>query len=249
MTTPGSLESRNGVPPQQYGDFAFLLHCVKSMKSDGKCAIILPPMAYWTRVVMRRELRKWLIEQRCSLASSPFPPMRSMALPLPGNVLILDNHRVQDGRVLHRCSELGYKDADSRYVLREQTSNERFDVWRHAKNEPHFAHPVYLRTTQQDGEDAPMYEIQRNAFNLNMSRYVVPKDKEIHQNLDGHLHGGIRSLTLTACKKYWDICPSLRTALVRGRFREGFFSLAVENRALLRPSQREELQDAEGCVR
>ena len=31
-----------GVPPQQYGDFAFLLHCVKSMKPNGKCAIILP---------------------------------------------------------------------------------------------------------------------------------------------------------------------------------------------------------------
>lgn len=224
--TWGRWSSEMGVPPQQYGDFAFLLHCVKSMKSDGKCAIILPN-GVLTRGGDEEKLRKWLIEQRLLSGIIAFPANAFYGTSIAGNVLILDNHRVQDGVFFIDASELGYKDADSKIRLREQDIKRVIDVWRRRKDEPHFAHLSTFETTQQDGEEAPMYEIQRNTFNLNMSRYVVPKDKEIHQNIDGHLHGGIPVADIDRLQKYWDICPSLRTALFVP-FREGFFSLAVE---------------------
>ena len=72
-----------------------------------------------------------------------------------------------------------------------------------------------------------MYEIQRNGFNLNMSRYVVPKDKEIHQNIDGHLHGGIPVFDIERLQEYWYICPTLKDALFNP-LRKDFFTLTVE---------------------
>ena len=215
-----------GVPPQQYGDFAFLLHCVKSMKPNGKCAIILPN-GVLTRGGDEEKLRKWLMEQRLLSGIIAFPANAFYGTSIAGNVLVLDNHRVADGVFFIDASELGYKDADSKIRLREQDIKRVIDVWRARKDVPHFAHLSTFETTQQEGEETPMYEIQRNGYNLNMSRYVVPKDKEIHQNIDGHLHGGIPAYDIDQLQGYWDMCPSLRKALFVP-FREGFYSLAVD---------------------
>jgi len=215
-----------GVPPQQYGDFAFLLHCIKSMKPTGKCAIILPN-GVLTRGGDEEKLRKWLIEQRLLSGIIAFPSNAFYGTSIAGNVLVLDNHRVQDGVFFIDASNLGYKDADSKIRLREQDIKRVIDVWKRRKDEPHFAHLSTFKTTQLKGEDIPMYEIQRNGFNLNMSRYVVPKDKEVYQNIDGHLHGGIPIFDIERLQQYWNICPTLRTTLFTP-FREGFFSLTVE---------------------
>ena len=214
-----------GVPPQQYGDFAFLLHCVKSMKPTGKCAIILPN-GVLTRGGDEEKLRKWLIEQRLLSGIIAFPANAFYGTSIAGNVLVLDNHRVQDGVFFIDASDLGYKDSDSKTRLREQDIKRVIDVWNRRKDEPHFAHLSTFDTTQLESESTPMYEIQRNGFNLNMSRYVIPKDKDIHQNIDGHLHGGIPSSDIDRLQLFWDICPTLRDALF-SPFREGFFSLAV----------------------
>lgn len=215
-----------GVPPQQYGDFAFLLHCVKSMRPNGKCAIILPN-GVLTRGGDEERLRKWLMEQRLLSGIIAFPANAFYGTSIAGNVLVLDNHRVADGVFFIDASELGYKDADSKIRLREQDIKRVIDVWRARKDVPHFAHLSTFEATQQEGEETPMYEIQRNGYNLNMSRYVVPKDKEIHQNIDGHLHGGIPAYDIDQLQGYWDMCPSLREALFVP-FREGFYSLAVD---------------------
>ncbi len=45
VATPNSDEFDRfvwGVPPEKNGDFAFLLHILKSLKSTGKAAVILP---------------------------------------------------------------------------------------------------------------------------------------------------------------------------------------------------------------
>lgn len=227
-----------GVPPQQYGDFAFLLHCVKSMKPNGKCAIILPN-GVLTRGGDEERLRKWLIEQRLLSGIIAFPANAFYGTSIAGNVLVLDNHRVQDGVFFIDASNLGYKDADSKIRLREQDIKRVIDVWRCRKDEPHFAHLSTFETSQLEGEDIPMYEIQRNGFNLNMSRYVIPVDKEIHQDIDGHLHGGIPEFDIERLGKYWDICSTLRAALFHP-FRKGFFSLCVEKNKISETIKNEE---------
>ena len=224
--TYGRWNPDMGVPPQQYGDFAFLLHCVKSLKPNGKCAIILPN-GVLTRGGDEERLRKWLIEQRLLSGIIAFPANAFYGTSIAGNVLVIDNHRVTDGVFFIDASGLGYKDADSKIRLREQDIKRIVDVWKERKDVLHFAHLSTFESSQQDGEESPMYEIQRNGYNLNMSRYVIPVDKEIHQNIDGHLHGGIPAFDIERLQDFWEICPSLRKVLFTP-LRDGFFSLAVD---------------------
>jgi hypothetical protein len=152
-----------GVPPQQYGDFAFLMHCVKCLKSDGKCAIILPN-GVLTRGGEEAKLRKWLVEQRLLSGIIAFPANTFFGTSIAGNVLVIDKTRPQDGVFFIDASELGYKDADSKIRLREQDIKRIVDVWRARQDVPHFAHLATFDAEQKENEDVAMYEVERNGF-------------------------------------------------------------------------------------
>lgn len=214
-----------GVPPQQYGDFAFLLHCVKSLKYDGVCAIILPN-GVLTRGGDEARLRKWLVEQRLLSGIIAFPANAFFGTSIAGNVLVIDKKRSHDGVLFIDASELGYKDADSKIRLREQDIKRVTDVWRARKDVPHFAHLATYDLEQKENESVPMYEIERNGFALNLSLYVTPRDKEIHQNIEAHLHGGIPSFDVERMQDYWDVCNDLKQSLFIP-LREGYFDLAI----------------------
>lgn len=220
-----------GVPPQQYGDFAFLLHCVRSLKHDGKCAIILPN-GVLTRGGEEQRLRKWLVDEQHILSGIiAFPANAFFGTSIAGNVLILDKRRVDDGVFFIDASDLGYKDADSKIRLREQDIKRIIDVWRERKNVPHFAYLATYEKTKQEGEKEGQYQIERNDFALNLSLYVTPVDKEVHQNIEAHLHGGIPVADIDRLNRYWNICPSLRGALF-SPLRDGFVRLNVDKKSI-----------------
>lgn len=227
----GRWNNEIGVPPQQYGDFAFLLHCIKSLKHDGKCAIILPN-GVLTRGGSEAKLRKWIIEQKLLSGVIAFPPNAFFGTSIAGNVLIIDKTHRQDGVFFIDASDLGYKDADSKIRLREQDIKRITDVWRERKDVPHFAHLSTYKKDKMDGEDVAMYEIERNGFLLNLALYVTPIDKEIHQNIEAHLHGGLPTADIERMQGYWDVCSSLRNALFKSQ-RKGFEQLAVDANDIL----------------
>lgn len=214
-----------GVPPQQYGDFAFLMHCVRSLKAGGKCAIILPN-GVLTRGGDEERLRRWLIEQHLLSGVISFPANAFFGTSIAGNVLMIDNARVHDGVFFIDGSELGYKDADSKIRLREQDIKRVIDTWRSRKDVPHFAHLATYEATLQEGDERAMYEIERNNFALNLSLYVAPIDKEIHQNIEAHLKGGIPEEDVERLAHYWDVCPSLKASLF-APLRPGFCQLQI----------------------
>lgn len=224
--TYGRWNSEIGVPPQQYGDYAFLLHCVKSLKATGKCAIILPN-GVLTRGGDEARLRRWLVEQHLITGIIAFPANAFFGTSIAGNVIVLDNRRKSDGIFFIDASNLGYKDEDSKIRLREQDIKRVIDVWRERKDVPHFAYLATYKTTQQEGEDHPMYQVEREGFALNLSLYVTPEDDEVHQDIDAHLHGGIPENDVERLSKFWSVCSTLRAALFKS-FRPGFVKLAVE---------------------
>ena len=217
--------SEIGVPPQQYGDFAFLLHCVKSLKSGGKCAIILPN-GVLTRGGDEEKLRKWLVEQQLLSGIIACPQNAFFGTSIAGNILIIDKKRSKDGVFFIDASELGYKDADSKIRLREQDIKKITDVWRKREDVKHFAHLATYEKVLHEGEEEPTYEIEHNGFALNLSLYVTPVDKEVHQNIEAHLHGGIPNDDINRLQQYWDVCSTLKNALF-SPLRDGFSKLAV----------------------
>lgn len=227
----GRWNSEIGVPPQQYGDFAFLLHCIKSLNHDGKCAIILPN-GVLTRGGSEAKLRKWIIEQKLLSGVIAFPQNAFFGTTIAGNVLIIDKKHKQDGVFFIDASDLGYKDDDSKIRLREQDIKRITDVWRERKDVPHFAHLSSYERKKLDGETVAKYEIERNDFALNLSLYVVPVDKEVHQNIDAHLHGGLPESDIERMQNYWDICPTLKNDLFKPQ-RDGYEELGIDKKDIL----------------
>ena len=218
----GRWNQEIGVPPQQFGDFAFLLHCVRSLKSDGVCAIILPN-GVLTRGGDEQRLRKWLVDDQHILAGViAFPANAFFGTSIAGNVLIIDKKRQHKGVFFIDASSLGYKDADSKIRLREQDIKRIIDVWRAQEDVPHFSRLVTYET-----DETGKYEIERNDFSLNISLYVTPVDKEVHQDIEAHLKGGIPIADIERMEEYWSICPTLKNVLFK-KFREGYAQLSID---------------------
>lgn len=224
--TFGRWNQEIGVPPQQFGDFAFLLHCVRSLKPEGVCAIILPN-GVLTRGGEEQRLRRWLVDDQHILSGViSFPANAFFGTSIAGNVLILDKKRKHKGVFFIDASSLGYKDADSKIRLREQDIKRIIDVWRAQEDVPHFSRLVTY-VADENGQ----YEIERNDFSLNMSLYVAPVDTEIHHDIEAHLHGGLPLADIERMADYWTICPSLRSALF-APLREGYAQLAIDKSAI-----------------
>ncbi len=227
-----------GVPPQQYGDFAFLMHCVKSLKPEGVCAIILPN-GVLTRGGDEARLRKWLVDDQHILKGIiAFPANTFFGTTIAANVLILDKKRSHDGVFFIDASDCGYKDEDSKTRLREQDIKRIIDVWNERKNVPNFAYLATYKTAKREGETIEMYEIERNGFALNMSLYVTPKDKDIHHDIEAHLHGGIPQTDIERMNHVWAICPTLKSALFT-EMRAGYAALSMEKSDLAETIQNE----------
>ncbi len=229
----GRWNQEIGVPPQQFGDFAFLLHCVRSLKPEGVCAIILPN-GVLTRGGEEQKLRRWLVDEQHILSGViAFPANAFFGTSIAGNVLILDKRRKHKGVFFIDGSSLGCKDADSKIRLGEQDIKRVIDVWRAQEDVPYFS-----RLVTYDTDESGKYEIERNDFSLNMSLYVTPIDTEIHHDIEAHLHGGMPIADVERMADYWNICPSLRDVIF-APLHDGYVKLAVEKLAIAQTIRQE----------
>src|SRR5262249_21559944 len=75
----------------------------------------------------------------------------------------------------------------------------------------------------------PLAEITdpKNDFNLNLPRYIDSTEPEDLQDIDGHLRGGIPERDIEALERYWQVIPSVRTALFKHANRPGYCKLTV----------------------
>jgi type I restriction enzyme M protein len=74
-------------------------------------------------------------------------------------------------------------------------------------------------------------EIERNDFNLNLSRYIDSQVPEDLHDIEGHLKGGIPAADVEALQRYWAVCPLLKTALFTPN-RPGYSDLDVGETAI-----------------
>lgn len=200
-----------GVPPQQYGDFAFLMHVVRSLKFDGRAAIILPN-GVLTRGGDEETLRRWLVDQQLISGIVALPPNTFYGTGIAGNIIVIDKNRSRDGIFFIDASRGFYKDEDSKNRLREQDLRRISDCWERRESEPGFA------------KLASYDDVIREGYNLNIPRYVGAPDKEIVHNIEAHLHGGLPAEDIDKMETLWKVCPSLRTTLF-SELRPGFFKL------------------------
>ena len=204
-----------GIPPEKNGDYAFLLHIVRSLKQTGCAACILPHGVLF-RGNAEAQIRKYLVaEKRYIKGIIGLPANLFFGTGIPACIIIIEKSKAAGRKgVFMIDAKSGYIKDGAKNRLREQDIRRIVDVWQSQRDVPHFARFV------------PMEEIERNDYNLNIPRYVSAPDTEILQDIDAHLYGGLPKHDIDQLATYWYVCPSLRGDLFSQHpTREGYYSL------------------------
>jgi len=194
-----------GVPPAKQGDYAYLLHIIRSMKRTGKGACILPHGVLF-RGNAEGVIRRQLVASGILKGIIGLPANLFYGTGIPACILVLDkdNAAARKGIFMVDASR-GFMKDGNKNRLRERDIHQIVDVFTHAEQ-----HPGYSRLV-------PVEEIQRNDYNLNLPRYIDSQQPEDIQDLGAHLHGGIPERDIDALAEYWQRCPDLRAALFAPR--------------------------------
>lgn len=203
-----------GIPPDKNGDYAFLLHMLTSLKSTGKAAVILPHGVLF-RGGAEGVIRKRILQQGYIQAIIGLPANLFFGTGIPACIIILDKagSAGRKGLFLIDASKGFIKDGNKNR-LREQDIHKIVDACTQQRELARFSRLV------------PLAEIEANDFNLNIPRYIDTSEAEDLQDIDAHLHGGIPERDVDALHAYWDVMPSLRSALFAPQ-RPGYLQLKV----------------------
>lgn len=174
------------VPPPKCGDYAFLLHMIASLKSNGKGAIILPHGVLF-RGNAEGEIRRFIIGKRIIRGIIGLPPNLFFGTGIPACIIILDKGGALSSKGIFMIdAKEGFAKDGAKNRLRECDIRRIVDTWEAQADVPHYARMVSYE------------EIEKNDFNLNIPRYIAPVDSEIHQDIVAHLKGGIPEADATA---------------------------------------------------
>jgi type I restriction enzyme M protein len=206
-----------GEPPPKQGDYAYLLHILRSMKSTGKAACILPHGVLF-RGNAEAVIRRRLVESGCLKGIIGLPTNLFYGTGIPACILVLDKENAagRKGVFLIDASKGFIKDGPKNR-LREQDIHLIVDTFRKQADVPRYARMVPF-----DEIAAP-----KNDFNLNLTRYIDSAEPEDLQDIDGHLRGGIPDRDLDALDDYWKVLPAVRGLLFESAGRPGYSRLKV----------------------
>lgn len=211
-----------GVPPAKQGDYAYLLHIVRSLKSTGKGACILPHGVLF-RGNAEAEIRRNLVRKGYIKGIIGLPANLFYGTGIPACIVVIDKQDAQarKGIFMINASE-GFLGDRSKNRLRAQDIHKIVDVFTRRAEVPGYARMVSFE------------EIEKNDFNLNLPRYIDSQQAEDLQDIEGHLKGGIPALDVDALERYWTVCPKLRRTLFKVN-RPGYLDLAVD-KATIKPT-------------
>lgn len=206
-----------GRPPEKNGDYAFLLHMVKSLKDTGRGAVILPHGVLF-RGNSEARIRTELIKRGYIKGIIGLPANLFFGTGIPACIIVLDKHNAQarTGIFMIDASK-GFMKDGPKNRLRPRDMHQIIETFTHQIEIPRYSRMV------------PTAEIaeERNDYNLNIPRYIDSSEPEDIQDLQAHISGGIPSRDLDALQPYWDAFPTLRSTLFRP-LREGYAELTVD---------------------
>jgi type I restriction enzyme M protein len=210
-----------GRPPEKNGDYAFLLHMIKSLKSTGKGAVILPHGVLF-RGNAEATIRKELIKRGYIKGIIGLPANLFYGTGIPACIIVLDKEdaHARTGIFMVDASK-GFAKDGNKNRLRPRDMHQIIDTFVNQKQIERYSRMV------------PVTEIAdaKNDYNLNIPRYIDSSEPEDVQDLHAHLKGGIPHRDLDALQPYWDAFPSLRATLFQP-LRDGYCRLTVDKRAI-----------------
>ena len=204
-----------GEPPAKQGDYAYLLHLIRSMKGAGKAACILPHGVLF-RGNAEATIRQQLVRSGYLKGIIGLPANLFYGTGIPACIVVLDKENAAGRKgVFMIDASKGFRKDGPKNCLREQDIHRIVDVFTKQADVPRYARLV------------PLDEIAdpKNDFNLNLPRYIDSTEPEDRQDIDGHLRGGIPDRDLDALGAYWKVLPSVRGVLFESAGRPGYARL------------------------
>lgn len=217
MKDYGRFSGYGDTPPEKNGDFAWLLHILKSLKTTGKAAVILPHGVLF-RGNAEATIRKHIIDKGYIKGIIGLPANLFYGTGIPACIIVIDKSDADErtGIFMIDASHDYVKDGNKNR-LREQ------DIYKIVTtfNEQITADPKYARFVPND-------EIKvKNEYNLNIPRYIDSSIPEDIQDIDAHLHGGIPAVDVDSMEKYWTLFPKLKEKLF-SPLRDGYYKLNID---------------------
>jgi type I restriction enzyme M protein len=212
------FEGYDAIPPKKNGDFAFLLHLIKSLKSKGKACIVLP-LGVLFRGNAEAEIRKQIIEKGYIKAIIGLPPNLFYGTGIAASLIVLDKEDADKRTQIFMIdASKGFKKDGNKNRLREQDIHKIVDTFNQQAEIPKYSRLI------------PTTEIAdpKNDYNLNIPRYIDSQEAEDIQDIEAHLLGGIPKRDIDALENYWKVYPSLKADLFKAiDKRPDFYKLII----------------------
>lgn len=209
-----------GIPPAKNGDYAFLLHIVRSLKRHGKGAVILPHGVLF-RGNAEAEIRKNLIKKGYIKGIIGLPANLFYGTGIPACIILIDKENAQNRKGIFMVDAgKGFVKDGNKNRLREQDIHRIADVFNN-----HIEVPGYSKMV-------PLEKIETNEFNLNIPRYIESQETEDIQDIQAHLLGGIPNADINALQHFWEVYPTLKKALFSPTDRANYANLMVDKEAI-----------------
>ena len=204
-----------GTPPAKQGDYAYLLHIVRSLRSAGKGACILPHGVLF-RGNAEADIRRALVRRGYIKGIIGLPANLFYGTSIPACIMVIDKEQAHARKGIFMIdASTGYMKDGPKNRLRAQDIHKIVDVFNRRLEVPKYSRMVSVE------------EIEKNEFNLNLPRYIDSQQAEDLQDIEGHLKGGIPVPDIDALQRYWTVCPNLRKTLFKTN-RSGYVDLAVD---------------------
>ena len=208
-----------GAPPAKQGDYAYLLHIIRSLKPTGQGACILPHGVLF-RGNAEAGIRKNLIRRGYIKGIIGLPANLFYGTGIPACIVVLDKQRAASRKGIFMIDASGgFMKDGPKNRLRSRDVHRVVDVFTREVEVEKFSRMVSFE------------EIEKNDFNLNLPRYIDSQEPEDRQDIEAHLRGGIPLDDVDALSRYWEVCPGLKGALFRDN-RPKYCDLDVDKAAI-----------------
>ena len=205
-----------GTPPDNCGDYAFLLHMLKSMDPvNGKGAIILPHGVLF-RGGQEELIRKNLVKSGYIEGIIGLPANLFYGTGIPACIIILDKKDAKDRNNIFMIDASKYfVKAGNKNKLREEDIKKITDTYLNRIEIEHYSKYVSIK------------DIENEEYNLNLPRYIDSFDNEVVEDIRAHLFGGIPKVDIDRLSKYWNIAPKLKNKLFNNNKKDGYLDLMI----------------------
>jgi len=183
-----------------------LLHILKSLKSTGKGAVILPHGVLF-RGNAEAGIRRNLIRQGYIKGIIGLPANLFYGTGIPACIIVIDKAGATarlnnpDSGIFMIDASKGFMKDGPKNRLRDQDLHKIVDIFNNEIEQAGYSRMVGFG------------EIAGNDHNLNIPRYIDSSAAEDLHDLSAHLNGGIPNADIEALDSYWKVFPSLRKTL------------------------------------